>query len=99
MAPIIMKTYGIIYFLRCKTDGKMYIGQTIQDFKERLAQHKSRSKIHNKTNEHLCNAINKHGWDDFENGILDICYTNQDELNILECFYIEKFNTLDRECG
>ena len=88
-----MKIYGIIYLLRNKVNGKCYVGQTTQTLRQRLSEHKSFS--FRGYNYPIYNAISKYGWDNFEKYQLDICYTNQEDLNALECFYMEKFNTLE----
>lgn len=80
--------YGVIYLLINKINNKMYIGQTV-NFNGRMAVHK---KLQRKDKLH--NAINKYGWDVFEKIIIDIAYSKE-ELDILEIFYIEKFNTLE----
>lgn len=89
--------YGVIYFFRNVINDKMYIGQSI-DFLNRMDGHKSSFKGKKKY-KHLYNSIRKYGWENFEIGILDTCNTNQEELDVLECFYMEKFNVLDAECG
>lgn len=81
--------YGIIYLISNKINNKIYIGQTI-NFNKRMREYKNnfskeQPKIHR--------AIDKYGWDNFDKLILDIAYSKE-ELDILECFYIEKFQSI-----
>ena len=93
-----MKTaYGIIYFIRNKVNGKMYIGQTI-NFTKRIKDHKYNYIHFPNKSPHLYAAINKHNWNNFEIEILDIAFLKTN-LDILECHYIDLFNTLDKDCG
>lgn len=89
--------YGIIYLLRNKINGKMYVGQTTVGLKHRMKVYLSRIK-NPKCLIEL--KIKEYGWENFEKYILDVCYTNQSDLNILECFYIDKFNSkVENGCG
>jgi len=83
-----MKIYGTIYILINKINNKVYIGQTI-DFKRRMREYNN-NKISNK----IHNSIKKYGWDNFDKLILDKA-NNKEELDILECFYIEKFQSIE----
>lgn len=52
--------YGIIYKITNKVNGKVYIGKTVQTFKQRVKAHKYKScRAFN-------NAIKSYGWDSFE---------------------------------
>ncbi len=69
-------------------NNKVYIGQTV-DFKSRMKNHKSckrPDKIHR--------AIEKYGWNNFDKLILDQA-DNKEKLDTLECFYIEKFKSIE----
>lgn len=81
--------YGVVYLLINTITNKVYIGQTT-NFNSRMKSYeyskKQQYKIHY--------SIRKHGWNNFEKHIIDIS-TNQDELNMLEQFYIDKFKSVD----
>lgn len=81
--------YGLVYLLQNKLNNKCYIGQTTWSLKSRLGQHRRDAK---KRNNKINRAIYKYGWDTFENFILDVAY-NQIELDELEKYYIEKFQS------
>lgn len=68
--------------------GKSYIGQSI-NIKRRL---KSYKKLNCKKQTYLYNSLCKYGFDSFTVEILQEC--DQNELNKLEEFYINKYNTL-----
>ena len=83
-----MNHYGVIYMLFDKINSKVYVGQTI-NFNNRMRNHKTdyhNDKIHN--------SIKKYGWDNFEQLILDKA-SNKEQLDVLECFYIEKFQSIE----
>lgn len=87
--------YGIIYLIRNKVNGKVYVGQTIQGFKGRY-----RTELYKAThNEHLKKSIKKYGMENFE--IIerfDVAYS-KDELDLLEKKYIKEFNSTDSKFG
>lgn len=84
-------SYGLIYMFTNKANNKKYIGQTIQNIKNRIAQHKYKSK-ENSENYAFYNAINKYGWDNFKCEIIDYADSEID-LHEKEIYYINKFDT------
>lgn len=78
-----------IYLIYCHTSptGKKYIGQT-NNYNRRCREHKTSNRC-----PAFRNAIIKYGWDNFTHTILEDGLT-LDEANILEEFYISKYNTL-----
>lgn len=99
-----MQKYGVIYKITNKINGKCYIGQTKNSFKERYGcigegiervkrYHtllKEKNKIYN---QHLLSSINKYGLNSFE--IIeefDIAYSKE-ELDKKEIDYIKQFNS------
>jgi len=85
-----------VYLIENLMNGKKYIGQSI-NYKERKYNHKCASK--NKIS-HLYNSIRKDGWENFEFIILMKDNTiNYDNLDFWECYFIELFDTLNREKG
>lgn len=87
-----MKPFGIIYMLRNPINGKVYIGLTTESLDKRWKRHvwlASKNRPYK-----ISHAINKYGKDSFEKYTLDIAY-DQNSLNELEKFYIEKFCSVD----
>lgn len=80
---------SIIYKITNTVNGKAYIGQTIRTFYERY-----RIKWWNRIeNQPLERAVKKYGVDNFCIEILEHG-KSQEELDRLEIFYIDRFNTL-----
>lgn len=79
--------YGIIYKITNKVNGKVYIGKTVQAFKDRVKAHKYKScRAFN-------NAIKSHGWDNFEKEEF-ICALDENCLVSLEEQTIKFYNSL-----
>ena len=90
-----LEVYGIIYKITNKINGKVYIGQTTQEFNmrycrkgvglERVYQYHNSHKIYGwGYNKHLLDSFNKYGLDNFD---LDIYFDyafSEKELNIKE---------------
>lgn len=99
-----IECYGIIYKITNTINGKVYIGQTINEFNrryfykgngiERVYNYHKRFKERNlKYNEYLLNSIKKYGFDAFEViEIYDIAFSKE-ELDIKEKHYIKLFNS------
>ncbi len=94
------KVYGIIYAIINKINGKIYIGQTVKEsiyarynIGKRFEPIKRLGEKHH--NEHLRNAINKYGYENFE--IIEVLAKGYslEELNELEQFYIKKYSNVD----
>lgn len=73
-----------IYFIKNKLDGRMYIGQTVQQLETRMKQHLKDSL-------EVDLDIQRLGLDKFEYGILEEC--NSEELDEKEIQYIAKYDT------
>lgn len=80
---------GVIYLRTCLTNGKQYVGQTI-DFKNR--EHQWKLLKWRYANQSLTEDRNKYGLDNFKTEILEEC--DNSKLDELERYYIEKFNTV-----
>ena len=101
--------YGIIYTIRNKVNNKYYVGQTThkrgfdgryntsgEGIERVYNYHRWNKKKDRYYNRHLLESIEKHGFDSFE---VDSCFyiaDNEEELNEMESFYIEKFDSFRR---
>ncbi len=82
----------IIYKATNKINQKVYIGRTIQSFKQRIYDHK-RNVLVNGYNNYFYKAIRKYGIDSFKWEIIDTA-KNIKELNILEQFFIDHYREI-----
>lgn len=87
-----------IYKLICNKNGKSYIGKSINILR-RIKEHKN-----SKADNILQRAVLKYGWDSFDVEILEIVenfdkLTDNDSLLDKEAYYIELFDTTNRENG
>ena len=77
----------IIYKIINKINGKVYIGQTVRTFEERMGEHKRK---HGKG---VDQAIDKYGENNFTYEIIDYA-DSLEALNELEIYYIQYFDCL-----
>jgi group I intron endonuclease len=80
----------IIYRIFNKINGKSYIGQSVNSFDKRYTGNKWWKYTHN---EILKNSIMKNGKEQFDFEILEDGVSTIEELNRLELYYAEKFNS------
>lgn len=85
-----------IYALRCKTNGKLYIGRTTR-LDERIKIHFQELKSGRHTNKLLLEDYKKYGRDNFEVYVLekDIPYSERYK----EYEYMRTYNSFDKEYG
>jgi group I intron endonuclease len=82
----------LIYKLTNLSNGKLYIGQTINTWEQRKRTYNT--AIKNKTNkQRIVNALRKYGWEGFKVELIDKASTLE-ELNALEERYIAEYNTV-----
>jgi len=74
--------------LKNKVNGKIYIGQTRRPIHKRLAEHETGKNIHCKG---IYNAIQYHGWDNFET---DYYECPDEDLNFDENLLVREMGTL-----
>lgn len=82
---------GKIYLVTNNINGKQYIGQTIMTLKQRWNKHLSKSREKNATG--LAGAIKKYGEENFSIELIATC--NIEDLNNLEQYYINKYDTFN----
>lgn len=83
---------GIYLILNIHT-GKYYVGQTV-NLEKREKCHFCALKSNRHENDHLQKSFNKYGIDVFDFSILEQDENfSQEELNLLEEFYVKKFNS------
>ena len=78
----------VIYAIKHKKTGNMYIGQTIQNSKKRWELHRYCLRNARHQNSHLQRAWDKYGEESFVFEILDETAENIDQLNALEISYV-----------
>lgn len=88
---------GCIYSILNKSNGKIYIGQTIRTPNERKSEHFSRLRNQNHINPHLQNSWNKYGEDTFEFNVLENC--PNEELGVNEDWWVTYFDSTNRTNG
>ena len=98
-----LEVYGIIYKITNKVNGKVYIGQTIQEngFDDRYGGNLEK----NTKNQHLKSSIQKYGIDNFDIcevleiiKIWDIAH-NQKELDEKETYWIKYYDSTNPDNG
>lgn len=88
---------GLIYKVTNKVNKKIYIGQTVSTLTRRKSDHIRRAFSDKCDNTYFYKAILKYGVDMFEWEVL--CECMDDDLNSLERYYIEVFNSTDPTLG
>ena len=77
----------IIYKIKNRLNGRIYVGQTRRPLKERIAEHMRQSR----RKSYIDRAIKKHGIKNFEISILEEC-SSIEEMNEREKFWIKELN-------
>lgn len=85
-----------IYYIKNKTNSKIYIGQSV-DINKRFNSHKHLLRNNNHSNSHLQASYNKYGADNFEFGLIKC--TKEKYLNRLEKLFIRKYDSTDPTKG
>ena len=82
----------VIYCAKNSINGKCYVGQTRQKLNIRISQH-CYFAFTKKSTDPFHRALCKYGKDIFKWSVLHIS-NNQDDLNKMECLYIERLDSL-----
>lgn len=86
---------GVIYIIKNKLNGKVYIGQTIQNPKDRWYRHCAKSNISkNEANMHIKRAILKYGKENFSFEVIETCLKEQ--LNEREIYWINYYDSYNK---
>lgn len=85
-----------IYKIENLVNGKVYIGQSI-NINQRWSKHKADLRHNNHDNVHLQNSWNKYGEDSFSFEVIENC--SEQELNDKEIYWINEYNSYEREFG
>ena len=86
----------LIYLIRNRINGKIYIGKTAQKLEVRWKQH-IRDSRHKTTHFYL--ALRKYGPTAFELSLLSSFAESQQQLNEQEIYFIAKYRANDRAIG
>ena len=84
--------YGLIYLAHCKPTNKYYVGQTTVGFDNRYSGGFFNDSNH-KTKDDLKEDLEKYGEDSFEFTKIFKVAHNKEELDNLEVYYIDYFNS------
>lgn len=92
---------GSIYCFTNLINGKKYIGQTHNSVQRRAAEHKRSSYNEGDTSydQIFHRAIRKYGWDNFLLTVIVTNIDNQEDLDFLEDYYIQYYQTLSTQNG
>jgi len=89
----------VIYKILNKINGKIYIGQTRSKPSRRWASHKQKLRRGIHSNSHLQSAWDKYTEDNFEFDIIESNVNTYEELNRLEIYWIQFYDSTNREKG
>ena len=84
--------YGVIYLVHCKPTNKYYVGQTTIGFDNRYPSGFLNDKKH-RTKDNLKEDLEKYGEDNFEFTKIFKVAHNKEELDDLEVYYIDYFDS------
>lgn len=85
-----------IYIIKNTSNNKIYVGQSINT-EARQQEHMRKLRNNNHSNDYLQKSFNKYGEEVFDFIVIDRC--PKEDLDKLESHYIEKYNSMDKNCG
>ena len=87
--------WSFIYLIVNVTNGKKYVGQTIQRYRERMQHHRNQ----NDNCRILNRAIAKHGWGNFRDTIIIQCYMTKPQRDAYERQFIAHHKCFGKHTG
>jgi group I intron endonuclease len=88
---------GTIYKITNLVNGKVYLGQTTQEFNKRMNQHKYELNTNRHHNNHLQSAWDKYGEESFSFEMILTCTI--DDLDKYERYWIEFYHSMNSKHG
>ena len=88
----------LIYKVTNNINGQIYIGQTTLSLEQRKYKHEQESRSKYRKTIKFHNALLKYGFSNFTWEILRKC-NSQEELDYFEKYYIQLYNSCDRNKG
>ena len=84
----------VIYTITNKINGKKYVGRTTRSINVRMDNH--RAAYNRGVQFKLYDAVREAGgWEHFEVEVIDSSAKTEEELNALEAYYVEKFDSIN----
>jgi group I intron endonuclease len=91
-----MKPYGIIYKSTNRTNGKVYVGQTVQSLRARIKDHRNSVSKHPQLA--LYRAFTKYGFETFDWEVIEHA-TSKGKLDEKERRFIEQYRSVNARYG
>lgn len=88
----------VIYLIRNKINGKVYVGQTVNLYK-RYKAHEGSARVAEKYNRPLVSAFKKHGFSSFEFSILEELSKDAGILTVREQYWMDKLQSFKSNLG
>lgn len=83
-----------VYQIKNLINNKLYVGSTIMSFEKRFYHHLSMLRANKHKNKYLQSSFNKHGEDNFEFSIIEVC--NKEDCLIKEQYWINKLEVINK---
>lgn len=98
------KSVGLVYLATNLCNGKVYVGITTRNLKQRIAEHKSDGMAQKSQKSYFHKAIQKYGFENFKFEIIDTATADTSEmmtenLKALERHYIDVYGSHDKYRG
>lgn len=88
----------LIYKITNTVNGKVYIGQTKKTLEQRIKGHRN-TFVSGRASYHLYLSMRKYGWEQFQFEVIDESAKNSEELDRLESYYIQKYDSMNSDKG
>ena len=83
---------GVVYLIKCNTNGKQYVGQTLRDVRRRMKEHQLGRRSSKGNCTALARAIKKYGWSAFEWRVIADAVP-ESQLNAMEIEMVSRHGT------